>query len=287
MKIEERGTNFLKISLLQEGTIDKVSFDRMKHLDCILPFEYVYNEENRILYRTGNYIPLAEFFNIKTLNFTEAKGLLLSWIMAFESVSRTGGKCGNLVTDMDYVYIDPVTGQLRFIYLPVLIEIKNNNFRNALKELIFSIRVKDAEILLGMVVEQLGKIGTDDAQLYEDLRECINKADQNVKIVEKEVEVERIVEKIIEKPQKQKRNIGRNLVGYTILCSLSMVILPLLLSNVIDSSLLSKPHLIKDLICLLTILLGHLYTLQIDKKNIDNKTIITMEPEKNVESQKK
>lgn len=284
MRIEECGADFLKISLLQEGTIDKTSFEKIKYLDCILPFDYDESkEENRIVYQIGNYITVKEYLNVKVLNFTEAKDFFLAWIMAFESVQQSGGKCSNLVTDTERVYIDPITRQLRFLYLPVLIEVNPDNFKEALKNLLFSVHVKNAEALLGLIVEIIEEYNGEGADVYRKLKEAVYKAEKNVKVVEKKVEVERIVEKIIEKPQKQKKNIGKNLVVYTILCTFSMVILPLLLSNVIDSSLLAKPHLMNVLLCLLTILIADLYIVRMDKKGVDNKMIITMEPQKNSE----
>lgn len=278
MKVEEQGIDYLKINLLQEGKLDYKAFDTLPSLECLLPFSQIAEEDNRVSYYLGKYIPLTEYLNMKKWNFDETKRLFLVCVNTFENVKKAGGNEENIVTDLNYVYVEPVTRHVRFLYLPTVVTTNPASFRRLIKEILFFIQTENAEMLLGSVVDSLGRWTDKDMEL-EKFKESVLSVEANVKIVEKEVEVDRIVEKIIEKPKTYKSNVGGNLLFYTVVHTFTMIILPALLANFIDSSLIASPHLINILLCLFAILLTVFYSLKKEIGYKDDKIVVTMQPQ--------
>lgn len=278
MKVEAQGNDYLKISLFQEGKLDYTAFTTLSTLECLVPFSQVTEEENRVLYYLGNYIPLAEYLNMKKLSFEETKRLFLVCVNTYENVREAGGNEGNIGIDLNYVYVEPVTKQVRFLYFPTVVTINPDSFRLLIKDILFFIQTENAEMLLGSVVDTIGHWADREMEL-EKFKAKVMSVESNVKVVEKEVEVDRIVEKIIEKPKKYKSNIGGNLVFYTFVYTFAMIIMPALLANFVDSSLIAGPQLINILLCLSAILATVFYSFKKETGYIDDKVVITMQPQ--------
>lgn len=278
MKVEEQGSDYLKVSLFQEGKLDYAAFTTLSAVECFVPFSQVTDEENRVLYYLENYIPMAEYLNMKTLNFEETKRLFLVCVNTFENVRKAGENEGNIMTDLNYVYVEPVTRQIKFLYLPTVVTIHPDSFRTLLKNILFVVQTENAEMLLGSVVDAMRHFQDKETDL-ESFKECVLSVESNVKVVEKEVEVDRIVEKIIEKPKKYRSNMGESLVFYTFVYTFAMIILPALLANFIDSSLLAGPKLINILLCLSAILATVVYSFKKEIGYKDDKIVVTMQPQ--------
>lgn len=278
MKVEEQGSDYLKVSLFQEGKLDYAAFTTLSAVECFVPFSQVTDEENRVLYYLEHYIPMAEYLNMKTLNFEETKRLFLVCVDTFENVRKVGKNEGNIVADLNYVYVEPVTRQIKFLYLPTVVTINPDSFRTLLKSILFVVQTENAEMLLGSVVDVIRHFQDKETDL-ERFKECVLSVESNVKVVEKEVEVDRIVEKIIEKPKKYRSNMGESLVFYTFVYTFAMIILPALLANFIDSSLLAGPKLINILLCLSAILATVVYSLKKETGYKDDKIVVTMQPQ--------
>lgn len=278
MKVEEQGNDYLKISLFQEGKLDYAAFTTLSASECFVPFSQVTEEENRVLYYLENYIPMAEYLNMKTLNFEETKRLFLACVNTFENVRNAEEDEGNIVADVNYVYVEPVTRQIKFLYLPTVVTINPDSFRTLLKNILFVVQTENAEMLLGSVVDVMRHFQDKETDL-ERFKECVLSVDSNVKVVEKEVEVDRIVEKIIEKPKKYRSNMGESLVFYTLVYIFAIILLPALLANFIDSSLLAGPRLLNILLCLSAILATVLYSLKKETGYKDDKIVVTMQPQ--------
>lgn len=278
MKVEEQGNDYLKINLFQEGKLDYAAFTTLSASECFVPFSQVTEEENRVLYYLENYIPMAEYLNMKTLNFEETKRLFLACVNTFENVRNAEEDEGNIVADVNYVYVEPVTRQIKFLYLPTVVTINPDSFRTLLKNILFVVQTENAEMLLGSVVDVMRHFQDKETDL-ERFKECVLSVDSNVKVVEKEVEVDRIVEKIIEKPKKYRSNMGESLVFYTLVYIFAIILLPALLANFIDSSLLAGPKLLNILLCLSAILATVLYSLKKETGYKDDKIVVTMQPQ--------
>lgn len=278
MKVEEQGNDFLKISLLQEGKLDYAAFTTLSAIECFVPFAQVTEEENRVLYYLGNYIPITEYFNMKKLNFDETKRLFLACVNTFENIRKVGGNEGNLVVDLNYVYLEPVTRQIRFLYLPTVVTINPDSFQTLVKNILFLIQTENTEMLLGSVVNIMAHLQDKETDLKK-FKECVLSVESNVKVVEKEVEVDRIVEKIIEKPKKYRSNMGESLIFYTFIYTFTMILLPALLANFVDSSLLAEPELINILLCLAAILVTVFYSFKKEISYKDDKIVVTMQPQ--------
>ena len=278
MKVEEQGNDFLKINLFQEGKLDYVAFSTLSSLECLLPFSQVTEEENRVSYYFGKYIPLAEYLNMKKLSFDETRRLFLVCVNTFENVREAGGNEENIVTDLNYVYVEPVTRQVRFIYLPTVVTVNPDSFRKLIKEILFFIQTENAEMLIGSVVGCVGRLADKDMEL-KNLKRRVLSVESNVKVIEKEVEVDRIVEKIIEKPKKYKSNTGESLLFYTFVYTFAIIIVPALLANFVDSSLIARPQLVNILLCLSAILATVFYSLKKETNYKDDKIVVTMKPQ--------
>lgn len=278
MKVEEQGNNYLTINLFREGKLDYAAFTALSDMECLMPFSQVTEEENRVQYYLEYYISIAEYLNMKKLNFDETKRLFLTCADTFEAVRNAGGNEGNIVVDLNYVYVEPVTRQIKFIYLPTVVTINPDAFRVLVKDILFFIQTENAEMLLGSVIDAMGRFQNKDEEL-ERFKKCVLSVESNVKVVEKEVEVDRIVEKIIEKPQKYKSNIGGSLVFYTFVYTFSMIVLPALLANFLDSSLISGPKLVNIFLCLSAILATVFYSLKKEVSYKDDKVVVTMQPQ--------
>lgn len=278
MKVEEQGNDFLKISLLQEGKLDYAAFTTLSAIECFVPFAQVTEEENRVLYYLENYIPITEYFNMKKLNFEETKRLFLACVDTFENIRKVGGNEGNVVVDLNYVYLEPVTRQIRFLYLPTVVTINSDSFQSLVKDILFLVQTENAEMLLGSVVDTIAHMHDKETDLKK-FKECVLSVESNVKVVEKEVEVDRIVEKIIEKPKKYRSNIGESLIFYTFAYTFAMIILPALLANFVDASLIVGPELINIVLCLAAILATVFYSIRKEISYRDDKIVVTMQPQ--------
>lgn len=278
MRVEEQGNGYLKISLIQEGRLDYTAFTTLSAVECFVPFSQVTEEENRVLYYLENYISMTEYLSMKTLNFEETKRLFLACVSTFENVRKAGENEENIVVDLNYVYVEPVTSQIKFLYLPTVVMINLDSFRTLVKNILFVVHTKDAEMLLGSVVDAMRQFQDKETDLKK-FKEIVLSVESNVKVVEKEVEVDRIVEKIIQKPKKYKSNMGESLVFYTFVYTLAMILLPVFLANFIDSSLLAGPKLINILLCLSAILVTMLYSLKKEFGYKDDKIVVTMQPQ--------
>lgn len=281
MKIEIKDSEYIKLNLSQEGRLDVDSWEQLQNLECILPFSKVYNEDNNVGYQIGKRISLVEYLNMKELNFQETRGLLLSFVNGFEQVELAGGKSFNIMEDLHQVYINPVTQELRFLYVPVELELYAGNFKKMLRELLFLMRTTDSEMLLGMVADMIGTVTATQGEMVSALKERLLKTTSNIKVVEKEVEVDRVVEKIIERPVINKNDGIKRLLFYTTLYTINMVLMPMLLSHFLSSGLLAKPQLLNFLLWFLTILISMIveFTRETSEKN--DKTIVTLQPQEN------
>lgn len=277
MKVEEQGNDYLKISLFQEGKLDDTAFVALSDIECLVPFSQD-TEENRVRYYLENYIPLAEYLNMKKLNFEETKRLFLTCVDTFENIREAGGNDGNIVVDLNYVYVEPITRQIKFLYLPTMLTINPDAFRTLVKDILFSIQTENAEMLLGSVIDTMRGLQDKDTEL-ERFKEHVLSVEANVKVIEKEVEVDRIVEKIIEKPKKYRSNMGENLVFYTFVYTFAMIIIPALLANFVDANLVAGPKLINIFLCLLAILATVFYSLKKEVSYKDDKVVVTMQPQ--------
>ena len=283
MKIEEQGKGYLNVKLQHEGTFDFVVLDKIKSLECILPFQIRADEENSISYHIGEFITLIEYLNMKVLSFEEVKGIFLSCIEGFERIEQCGGHSANIVEDLYHIFIDPVTREIHFIYCPVAIELNPNSFCNLMKELLFTVQTQDAEMILGVVAENISIIQKkeDDIGI---LKNSIQNITGNVKIIEKKVEVERIVEKVIEKPVEKSNNFGKKLTTCSVIYLFSMIFLPMLLSNYLNSNLLTRPGLINIMLCIGSILLSVIIMLVTEREEQDDKIVVTMQSQEKMKN---
>lgn len=276
MKLENLENGYIKVNMAREGNWDCASLDSVKMLECVLPFR-VEKEENCLLYHVGTYISLAEYLNMKELSLEEAKGIFLSCIECFERIENCGGMTGNIISDVYYTYIDPVTMELRFLYCPLLVELHPDNLKELMKKLLLVMRTKDAEMLIGSIANIVANMPRREEEITI-FRDCVLNLKDNIRIIEKKVEVERVVEKIIEKPIKQKSYIGKNITAFAAVYTGALIFLPILLEDVVGTELVSAPKLMNVLLCMVAILISTIYSIWSSKKTKD-KVVVTMQPQ--------
>lgn len=277
MKIEKLEEKELRVSLSHEGKLDFSVLDTMKSLECILPFQYLAEEENSIRYYIGDSISIIEYLNMKELSFDEARDIFLACADSFLRIEKCGGICGNVIDNLYYVFINPVTRDLRLLYCPVEVELCPEAFRNVMRDLVFAMRTKDAEMLLGTVVEKLSDFSREENTI-ETFINAIQTVKENVKIIEKKVEVDRIMEKVIEKQVEKEHNTGREIAIFSLIYFLSMIVLPFGFAQFMDSALVAAPALLNILICLCAIFIRAAWVMKKGKRK--DKMIVTTQPEK-------
>lgn len=276
MKIENQGEEYVKINLAQEGVLDYDIMEKIKHIECVLPFRCT-EEKNTVLYHKGKNISLLEYMNLKTLDFQETRGIILSIIECFEQVEKAGGKLSNILDSLYYVYIDPVSQAVQVVYCPVVLELSKDNFYNMMKHLISGMNTRDAEMILGTVVGVLGEIPhNEDVHIV--LKERLSQINSNVKIIEKKVEVDRIIEKVIEKPKKDKSYEGKNYITYTVLYFISMIVFPMLCSGFVSDAFVAKPAILNILFCLIALIVSGIVTILRERGKKDERVVVTMQP---------
>lgn len=277
MKVEEQGENYFILNLLQEGKLDHTALEKLQSEECLLPFELVDSERKCVRYHVGNYIPLKQYLNMKELNFSETKDLFLSIISNFEKIKNSGGKQANILEDLYYVYINPVSLEYRFVYLPVVLEVNPDNFLCMMKEILFLLQSNDAELVLGCVVDAI-RAG-DNCMAH--LKQRLFTVDSNVQVLEKTVEVDRVVEKTIEKQVSKRENLGESIAVTAIIYAFDMILLPFLLCDYLEPDLLATPKIINNLLCLFAILSSSLWAMSRARRIMKKeKMVVTMEPQK-------
>ena len=277
MKIESIGNGYLRVTFNHEGMINEKILGDMKLLECLLPFQKDKDVRQGMLYHIGNYIPLVEYLNKKVLDLEEAKGIFLSCINGFKQVTRSGMMTGNLLTQLHYIYVEPVTQELRFIYCPVNFEIDGDNFSNMIKELVFAMKTEGTEFLLGTVITDFWKNGRGDID-YEEWENRIRHIEENIQVVEKKVEVDRVLERTIERRVDKKQYPFGYLVVYHSISLFLVVVIPMLFAEKMGRDLLTKPGLINILLCFFNVLLSVFLVIIWNHKKVKDRTIITTEP---------
>ncbi|MBQ5558552.1 MAG: hypothetical protein IIT46_02065 [Lachnospiraceae bacterium] len=278
MKIESQSKTELLLNLVNEGKMDYSIFSKLQNLEFIVPFYPDKNADNRISYHFGNYISLAEYLNVKNFGFDDAKELLLLCARGFWRIREAGGNIANIMPDINYVFVEPVSRELKYIYLPVFLEINPDSFQKMIKQVLFVAKIENAEYLLGTALNALKK-NREQENVLEIFIDALQNIDSNVNIVEKEVKVDRIIEKVIEKPVKQRTDLGGNLLFFTFVYTFTMILVPYVLCTKLGGDLISEPKLINISLCLLSILVTVFYSMKKEKERIDNKTVITMQPQ--------
>lgn len=275
MKILVQEKNCLKLNFHTEGKLNAKDVENMPYVESVLPFQK--EDAHTITYNWEGYISIVEYLNVKELQFEDTKGIFLSILTGFEQVQNAGGRLENIWDDVQYIYINPITTEIRFVYLPVEIDMNLDSHKNILQKIMFHMHTKNAEMVLGIVADILANAYRYDAFLPK-LKEKLTVTSDNVKIVEKEVVVDRVVEKVIEKKVVESKKSGENLVVYTLLYTTLLVLLPMFLSNYVEEELMSKPGLLNICFCLFAILFSSIYTLGKEKKRMDDKMVVTLQP---------
>lgn len=275
MKILVQEEDQLKLNFHTEGKLHAKDIENMPYVESVLPFQK--EDAETIIYNWKGYISLVEYLNVKELQFEDTKGIFLSILTGFEQVQNAGGRLENIWSDVQHIYIDPITIEIRFIYLPVEIDVDLDSHKHTLQNVMFHMHTKNAEMVLGIVADMLGNAYRYEAFLPK-LKEKLTTTNDNIKIIEKKVEVDRVMEKVIEKKVVENKKMGEGLVVYTLLFTSLLILFPLFLENYIDKELLSKPELLNICFCLLAILFSSIYTIRKEKKRIDDKMVVTLQP---------
>lgn len=282
MKIENIGNGYLRVTFDHEGILQEKIIDKMRHIECFLPFQKDTEKKQSMIYHTGNYIPLVEYLNKKTLELEETKGIFLSVIDSFERIDMEGLMSANVITALYHVYVDPVTQEIRFIYCPVDYEVDIEGFPFMMKELIFSIKTSSAELLLGTVVEQIVNNGKRERD-YQLWKKRIQGIRDNVQIIEKKVEVDRILERTIERTVERRQNFLPYLIVYDLVSFCLLVGAPTILSARYEIQGVSKPEIINILLFIFDILISSCIVILLGRKKQNDRTIVTTEPRKKQE----
>lgn len=278
MKIETQDENYFILNLSAEGDIDRKAFSLVQQTEILLPFAYDEGAgENRICYCNEGYRPLVEYLNMIVLDFEQTKELFVNIVVGFQRLLAAGGKLENICENLYYVFIDPVSKQTRFVYLPMKTEVNVDGWAHLLKKILFALNTKDAEMVLGNMVVGLSSHLVTEEKL-KSLYEILQNSHENIKIIEKKVEVDRVVEKVIERKVQEKKSYVGDFVLHTMLYTGLLIFIPYFFADFTNRDLLAKPGLLNYVLGLLAVLCSVCYTLQSDQKNTKDTSVVTMQP---------
>lgn len=287
MNIEYTEDGYLKLSVSQKGAIVHGEIQKMNANPYILPSFRDRYDKDVVLYHRGEYIALSSYFEKHTLGFKELKSIVLQFTKAFINIEKAGFEIANIVTALDYLFINPMTLEVKIIYCPVSAVINQRSFQELLIHICHGAETENASILLGTLLEQSNKKEFQLQAFQEIIQQLDNKAGVEIKEVEKIVEVPVEVEKIVEKPVEVEKVIetvvekqvptssgGVICVVGILSVSITSVVLPVILSSVLGKEISMEPQMVNYALYLMEILiLLGTYYLTRPKKEEDGRTV--------------
>lgn len=257
MNIEYTEDGYLKLSVSQKGAMDRDELQKMNSNPYILPSFRDRYDKDIVLYHRGELISVATYFESNILQFEKLKKIVLQLTKAFLELEHAGFDISNIVTELDYLYINASTLEVKVIYCPVNVEINPLSFQKMLINICHGVETEKASILLGMLLEQSNKSDFLLKDFQQELQQLSNKVGVEVREVEKIVEVPVEVEKIVEKPVEVKKVIetvvekkvptssgGIVCVVGILSVSLTSVVLPVILGNTLGKEISMEPKIL-------------------------------------------
>lgn len=278
MNLKYTEDGYLKLYIENnEGTIDDELIENM-NMNAYLLSAFKSREENNVVaYYPENFIPLSGYLEEKTLRMIESRRIILNIIEAFIKIRDTGLKEGNVLPCLNYIYIEPKTREVKLIYCPVYLEMKFGGFMEILKTFCVSVHTKDAEILLGTLLQYVNNHKSVD---LEELKEKVENIDEDnsVREIERIIEkpVERVVERVIEKTVDN----GQNKVMVYVIILLYGIFtlgLPYVLFMYFGRTLVAVPEMLNLCLFLLAALCNLLFVQYFTNSNRSDKMVVTVQ----------
>ena len=149
--------NYIEISLENKVSIDSKKFslvnsDIAQLINCTKD-RY---EENNLLYYVGEYASLKKYIENKEFDFSSLKKFLLELMENIIKIQEKKLNISSLILEMEYVFVDKYTDNLKLIYVPVEKENQRDckMLQKLLKELASNIKIKGSSELIGLMLSK-------------------------------------------------------------------------------------------------------------------------------------
>lgn len=260
-----------------EEIVDNGMIESINMNVYLLPFFREKDGDNVIMYHLGEFSPLSDYLKRKILMSIESRRIVLNIIEAFIKIRDMGLIEENIISDLDYIYIEPKTKEIKLLYYPVSSTMKFGGIMEILRNFCVSVHTKDAEILLGTILQDINNYKIDD---LDEFRQNIENVEERkvVKEVERIVEkpVERIVERVIEKTVDNEQN---KVIIYTVVLFYAIVTLgfPYILAMYLDETLVAVPQILNFFLFMLAAVVYLFFVQYFAKANRNEKMVVTVQ----------
>lgn len=287
MNIEYTEDGYLKLSVSKKNVINHDEIQHMNTNPYILPSFRDRYDADSILYHRGEYISLAQYFEHNILHLSELKSRVLQLSEAFLNLKNAGFEIGNIITELDYIFINPKTLKVKVVYCPVPAVVNEKRFQSLLLNICHGAKTEQAAILLGALLEQSNQSDFQLENFKASIEQLENQIEVQIKEIEKVVEVPVEVERIVEKPvevekiietvvEKQVPTSSGGVVCLVTVISISIttIILPYVLNLIFDENISMKPKISNYVLYLIELFIVIItYYLTRPKKDNDGRTI--------------
>ncbi|SFR97571.1 FHA domain-containing protein [Anaeromicropila populeti] len=276
MQIQYTEDGYLKLCLEETEKINYDIIPKMNSNEFILPCMRDRYDRNVVLYYKGEFVSLLDYLEEVTLDFDGLQDIVIKCLEAFTSIYDAGFLDANIIEDLEFVFINKKTMEIKVVYCPIKTAINTRNCQDMMMNLCKTAVTNKATLLLGTLLEQISQpdftvkalknaVETLNIHAVAEVKVVEKVVEKKVeveveKIVERPVEIERIVEKVVEKPVEVEKIIEKMVEvdkiiekpvstskillssGVSIVCiGVFTVVLPMVLHNIGDGNIFTQP----------------------------------------------